>query len=180
MAGDFQSRYGGGLVNRILLLSCVFGVGLASLGCSGNVSRGQALYADGYYVEAAEVFERNEKRLDEWPAEKRAAYGLYRSMTLLQLGDVSGAQRWIHYVHFVEGKTPGSLDSSEQVLLAQTEAKVDARLRTEPGPTTGTPGAVAAQSGQAPGKVTGSSTLPSDPSSTGAAAPTSPPPSSGP
>src|SRR5690606_10875377 len=71
--------------------------GLTSPACTGNVKRGHALYSEGYYVEAAEVFERNERRLSEWPPDKRAAYGLYRGMTLLELGDLRGAGRWLAY-----------------------------------------------------------------------------------
>ncbi len=139
-------------MNRSLLLLVFVGAGLTSLGCSGNVSRGRALYADGYYVEAAEVFERNEAKLGEWPAEKRAAYGLYRSMTLLELGDVAGAARWLHYCEWVQGRTPGALDSDQIQLVAQVHAKLDAtRLETAPPATSA--GAVAAQSGQAPGAV---------------------------
>lgn len=144
----------------------MFWAGATSLGCSGNVARGRSLYAGGYYVEAAEVFERNENNLAEWPPEKRAAYGLYRSMTLLELGDVSGAQRWLHYCQWVQGRTPGALSTREMELVAQTQAKVDARLRVDPGTPAVTDEAVAAQGGQTPGEVAGTAaTLPPGPGS---------------
>ena len=38
---------------------------LALAGCTTYVKRGSALYADGRYIEAAEVFERTEYRLQD-------------------------------------------------------------------------------------------------------------------
>lgn len=102
--------------------------GLTSPACTGNVKRGHALYSEGYYVEAAEVFERNERRLSEWPPDKRAAYGLYRGMTLLELGDLRGAGRWLAYARWVAGEHPGVLPAQEQALLAQSQRTLDARL----------------------------------------------------
>jgi hypothetical protein len=156
-------------MNRSLWLLLFIGAPLTSLGCSGNVSRGHALYADGYYVEAAEVFERNETKLGEWPPEKRAAYGLYRSMTLLELGDVAGAARWLHYCEWVQGQSPGSLDGEQLRLVAQMHAKLDA-TRIDNAPPASSAGAVAAQSGQAPGPVSAT-----QPALTPAATPTGAP-----
>lgn len=98
------------------------------IGCSGHVSRGHALYSEGYYVEAAEVFERNERRLSEWPPDKRATYGLYRGLTLLQLGDLQGAARWLAYARWVASEHPGALGSQEVALLDQSQHTLDLRL----------------------------------------------------
>jgi hypothetical protein len=45
------------------------------------VSRGAALYGDGRYIEAEEVFERSEARLGDSSASERARFGLYRGAT---------------------------------------------------------------------------------------------------
>jgi hypothetical protein len=158
-----------GLMNRSFWLLLLAATAATSLGCSGNVSRGRALYADGYYVEAAEVFERNETKLGEWPPEKRAAYGLYRSMTLLELGDVAGAARWLHYCEWVQGRTPGALDGEQLQLVAQMHAKLDATEHRD-APPASSAGAVAAQSGQVPGPVSAT-----QPALTPAATPTGAP-----
>lgn len=122
--GSTRSRWAG-----IVLVSAT----LLEVGCSGNVARGHTLYSDGYYVEAAEVFERSERRLSEWPPEKRAAYGLYRGMTLLQLGDLQGARRWLAYAHWVAGEHPGALRSEEVALLDRSQQDLNLRLGRPPG-----------------------------------------------
>lgn len=154
LAGEIQTGMVRGLMKRSLLLLVFLGGPLGSLSCSGNVSRGRALYADGYYVEAAEVFERNEGRLGEWPPEKRAAYGLYRSMTLFELGDVEGAARWLKYCEWVQGSTPGSLDDQQLALVAQMHAKLETQ-KPLVAPPTPSSDAVAAQNGQSPAPVSG-------------------------
>lgn len=106
---------------------------LGALGCGGNVARGHALYSDGYYVEAAEVFERNERRLSEWPPEKRASYGLYRGMTLMQLGDHPGAARWLAYARWVSQEHPGTLRAQEVALLIEGQQALGYRIGP-PGP----------------------------------------------
>ena len=42
------------------------------------VSHGSNLYADGRYVEAAEVFEKTEQRLSSSNNSERARFGVYR------------------------------------------------------------------------------------------------------
>ncbi len=153
LAGEIQPGMVRGLMKRSLLLLVFLGGPLGSLSCSGNVSRGRALYADGYYVEAAEVFERNEGRLSEWPPEKRAAYGLYRSMTLFELGDVEGAARWLRYCEWVQGSTPGSLDAQQLTLVARMHAKLETQQPVAPPAPSSD--AVAAQNGQSPAPVSG-------------------------
>lgn len=110
-------------VGTVMLLASLLGAA-----CGGNVKRGHTLYSEGYYVEAAEVFERTERRLSEWPPDKRAAYGLYRGMTLLELGDLQGATRWLAYARWVASEHPGALPTREQVLLARSQQTLDYRL----------------------------------------------------
>ena len=84
---------------------------LCLLACSTSVRRGATLYADGRYIEAAEVFERNEHQLRALSPQEQAEYGIYRGMTLLALGDVASAQRWMAYAYDVERANPGTLSA---------------------------------------------------------------------
>jgi hypothetical protein len=92
-------------------------LGLA--GCTSSVRRGTTLYADGRYIEAAEVFERNEDQLRQFPPEEQAEYGVYRAMTLQALGDVRNAKLWLGYAEAVEQANPGSLTAEGRALLGR-------------------------------------------------------------
>jgi tetratricopeptide (TPR) repeat protein len=108
-------------------------IAAAALGaCEGYVKRGSALYSDGRYIEAAEVFERTEYRLRESSPKERAEYAVYRGMTLLVLGDFRTAQRWLAYAYEVERHTPGSLRADRRALLDRGWFELGQRLRTEP------------------------------------------------
>jgi hypothetical protein len=97
----------------------VFSALVASVfvGCSPYVNRGETLYREGRYIEAAEVFELTEARLKASPYEVRAEYGLYRGLTYLRLDDLRNAHVWLTYATTVEKKTPGQLTSDERMLL---------------------------------------------------------------
>src|SRR5688572_2848149 len=100
--------------------------------CGGHfVSRGAALYDDGRYVEAAEVFERTEERLRQSPSDERARFGLYRGATYLKLGDAVHAARWLGYARSVVKGDPDALDSGE---LAMLEASLKALASAKPAP----------------------------------------------
>ena len=105
---------------------------LLSMGCSSYVKRGEALYADGRYIEAAEVFERTEDRIGEASARQRAEYGTYRGLTLLVLGDLSNAQRWFDYAYGVERAAPGSLSADRRALLDRGWYELGQRRRVVP------------------------------------------------
>jgi hypothetical protein len=116
------------------LLFCLGSLGL--LGCSNCVRRGAALYEDARYIEAAEVFERNEFQLRELSARQRAEYGLYRGMTLHALGDLSNAERWMKYAYAVERANPGCLTGERRSLLDEAWTEL---ARTSPEPADVTP-----------------------------------------
>jgi thioredoxin-like negative regulator of GroEL len=111
------------LPRSVIALGAVALVALSGA-CGGHyVSRGTDLYADGRYVEAAEVFERTEGRLADSSSSERARFGLYRGATFLKLGDAVHAARWLGYARSVVTQDPDALGSSDAALL-------EASLRT--------------------------------------------------
>jgi tetratricopeptide (TPR) repeat protein len=105
-------------------------IALSSLGgCSPYVNRGETLYREGRYIEAAEVFELTEARLKASPIEVRAEYGLYRGLTYLRLDDLRNAHVWLTYATTVEKKTPGQLTSDERTLLDRAWKELADRTR---------------------------------------------------
>src|SRR5262245_9468496 len=83
--------------------------------CGGYyVTRGADLYADGRYVEAAEVFERTEYRLVNSSPEQRAQYAVFRGATLLALGDLTQSHRWLAFAYDIERSQPGTLDERQR------------------------------------------------------------------
>ncbi|HEU4579297.1 MAG TPA: hypothetical protein VFS67_13625 [Polyangiaceae bacterium] len=90
------------------------------LACSYFVSRGSDLYYQGRYIEAAQVLEQTEYRLERsQEPDQHAEYGLYRGATLLRLGDLDGAQRWLEYAQHWEQRHPGALRDDERDLLEE-------------------------------------------------------------
>lgn len=116
--------------------SLVLALALGALsGCSTRyVTRGADLYAGGYYIEAAEVFERTEKRLPDASAAERARYGLYRGATLLALGDTMKAETWLSYSAAIVKSDPASLSQEERVMLDRALTLVLAREAARPTP----------------------------------------------
>ena len=129
--GRSRRAASGWRLSHALLVVAVLGL---AAGCSGYVKRGSALYADGRYIEAAEVFERTEHRLDQSNAKQQAEYGLYRGLTLLVLGDTPGARRWLSYAYQVERANPGVLRGNRRALLDRGWVELQARGELPPGP----------------------------------------------
>jgi hypothetical protein len=111
----------------LLLLAGVPGCG------SQYVTRGAELYAGGFYIEAAEVFERTERRLDEASPSEQAQYGLYRGATLLALGDSRRARRWLRYSEKLLTTDPALLSEEERSMLRRA-LSVLANHSPEPAP----------------------------------------------
>jgi hypothetical protein len=97
--------------------------------CGSSVKRGTALYAGGHYVEAAEVFERTELKVDEAPASERAAYGLYRGLTFLKLDDLRRAEAWLRFGASTEQASPGSLTEQERRTLETAWLELGQRIQ---------------------------------------------------
>jgi hypothetical protein len=105
----------------------------AGTGCAAHyVNRGADLYAGGRYIEAAEVFERTEKRLNGTSSPERARYGLYRGATLLALGDGARAEAWLTYSARILQTDPGALSDDENVMLARALKVAAARRTSDP------------------------------------------------
>jgi hypothetical protein len=96
--------------------------------CTFYVHRGSDLYYQGRYIEAAQVLEQTESRLTEADAVERAEYGLYRGATLLRLGDLDGALRWLEYARLWESRYPGALDAQQRELLEEQSIALRADL----------------------------------------------------
>lgn len=106
---------------------------LLTLGaCNGYVRHGAALYADGRYIEAAEVFERTEGRLADSSPHQKAEYGLYRGLTLLVLGDLQNSERWMKYAYDVDRAVPGSLGANRRALLDRGWYDLGQQMRATP------------------------------------------------
>lgn len=114
---------------RHFVLAVALALGLPAAGCASSVQRGSALYEDGRYVEAAEVFERNEHRVGTATPRERASYGLYRGLTLLVLGDYGGANQWLSFAYEVDRAHPGALRHDRRALLDRAWADLGERVR---------------------------------------------------
>jgi hypothetical protein len=108
------------------LLSFLFCLALVP-GCANATQRGRALYVDGRLIEAAEAFEHGEWQLAQLDAKARVRYGLYRGATLLQLGDLEGASRWLYFAQQAENHSPGSLEPSDAQMLRFAFKDLDRR-----------------------------------------------------
>ena len=111
-------------------------IGLATA-CASSNDRGRALYAEGRFIEAAEVYEHSESRLDDFTQIERARYGLYRGMTLLRLGDLNGAEKWLTYAQTTEttardGLLPRELSALKQARTLLEQARVKETRSPDP------------------------------------------------
>jgi hypothetical protein len=141
-------------------LSVSFAFGLTLAGCGGSyIQRGAELYSDGRYVEAAEVFERTEGRLNAWASDDRAAYAAYRGATFVALGDLEHGKRWLSVAYDIERARPGSLNARQHRFLESAWSSLERQLRSTPPPAPAADTALAS-SGQAP--VSGEEAAPAD------------------
>lgn len=102
-----------------LYVVLLVGAAMIAAACGSSVGRGAALYRQQNYIEAAEAFERTQNRLATMDAADRARYGLYRGLTLMALGDLRGAERWLDYAEAQQLSQPGLLAEDERALLTK-------------------------------------------------------------
>lgn len=126
-----QEGYRGTVTPRLTLLGSILLL-LFAAGCTNQyVTRGAELYAGGLYIEAAEVFERTERRLDRASPSERAQYGLYRGATLLALGDSRRARRWLRYSERLLQSNPALLSAEERDMLRRALGVLATQSPTE-------------------------------------------------
>jgi hypothetical protein len=107
-------------------LTFLLALGLVS-SCASATQRGQTLYVEGRLIEAAEVFEHCEESLNRYNPRERVSYGLYRGVTLLRLGDLDGAGRWLHFAQQAESHEPGSIAPEDVLTLKLALSDLDRR-----------------------------------------------------
>jgi hypothetical protein len=93
---------------------------MTASGCAHYGGRGGDLYYQGRYIEAAHVLEKTEPQLTAALPLEQASYGLYRGATLLRLGDLEGAMRWLEYCRRLEATRPGVLRADQLELLQES------------------------------------------------------------
>lgn len=108
-------RRGGLVVGLAVGLTC----------CVHYVERAERAYGDGRYLEAAEDLAAHEQELAQLTPARRAQYGMYRGLSLLELGEIAGAERWLRYSEEVEDQAPGSLTPLQQAKLRRGLAQLD-------------------------------------------------------
>ena len=101
----------------VIGMACCSAIGSA---CSelSYVGRAKVAYEEGRYLEVAESLAARERELDELPAWKKARYGLYRGLSLMQLGDPEEGRRWLHYARDVELRE-ATLDEEQRQALSR-------------------------------------------------------------
>jgi hypothetical protein len=121
---------------------------LAALSACTNhyVTRGAELYAGGFYIEAAEVFARTEKRLEEASPTDQAQYGLYRGATLLALGDARRARRWLGYSERLLHTDAALLSGEERDMLQRALGILASQTPSATPPTPGHSGTAMVES----------------------------------
>jgi hypothetical protein len=106
---------------RLNAMSWLFAALPAVVGsCTHYGGRGGDLYNQGRYIEAAHVLEKTEPQLTGASPLEQASYGLYRGATLLRLGDLEGAMRWLEYCRRLEATRPGVLRTNQLELLQES------------------------------------------------------------
>lgn len=141
---------------QLFTLSAACGL-LAS--CTSYVARGNALYQNGRYVEAAAVLEQAEPNLTRSSAPDRVQYATVRGLTLMALGDVRNARRWMGYALDLDRTNPGALAPELRMSLDRGWTELNRQLQAGPVPQSGPTTILAAT--QAPALVAPPPAVPS-------------------
>lgn len=81
------------------------------------MNNAETAYGEGRYLEAAEDLAQHETEVGQLSPARRAQYGMYRGLSLLKLGELDAARRWLEYSMEVERMAPGSLAPHQRVQL---------------------------------------------------------------
>lgn len=98
-------------------LIALLALGLFASGCARYVGRAKRAYAQGRYLEAAEQLAEHEAEVYDLAPRKQADYGIYRGLSLLMLGDLPNAHRWLWFAYEVERHNPGTLTPEQRASL---------------------------------------------------------------
>jgi TolA-binding protein len=82
-------------------------------GCAGPLADGESQFDRGRYPEAKQTFASLESESRRWSDDRRAAYALYRGLTLGALGDRAMAGVWLREAKAIEDTHPGSLSPED-------------------------------------------------------------------
>jgi hypothetical protein len=102
-------------------------------GCGGYVGRARRAYNDGRYLDAAERLAEREHDVAELSSRQQAEYGLYRGLSLLMLGDATGAHRWLSFAYEIERQEGGALKAEQRGQLDRGWAQLAATLAAAQG-----------------------------------------------
>ncbi len=103
-----------------------------AVACSPYIRRGEVLYHEGRYIEAAEVFELTERNLARSSPDVCAEYSLYRGLTFLRLDDLASARTWLDHASKLAQNAPAMLSTVQRAALARGRAEVEQRLNSVP------------------------------------------------
>jgi hypothetical protein len=106
---------------------------LSLVACGGYIGRAKRDYNQGRYLEAAEQLGEHEEELGDLPNRKQAEYGIYRGLSLLQLGDYASATRWLSFAYTVEQANPGTLKPEQRALLDRGLLQLNQAVQLSPG-----------------------------------------------
>lgn len=100
--------------------------------CGGYVARGRHLYAEGRYIESAELLARHERELADEPPGRQAEYATYRGLSNLVIGNYPEAQRWMTYAYEIVGRYPRALRPDFRMELDQGWYELTSHLGPKP------------------------------------------------
>jgi TolA-binding protein len=82
---------------------------LCAAACSGALAEGKSQFEQGRYAAAKQTFASAEGASRGYGDRDRAAYALYRGLTLGALGDRAQAGVWLREARAIEDAHPGAL-----------------------------------------------------------------------
>ena len=97
---------------------------LALPGCATFLGRGKRDYAQGLYLQASEEFAQHEEDVPYLSPSAQVDYGLYRGLSLMNLGDARGAHRWLAFANQVEKDNPGSMRPAQRLEIERAITKL--------------------------------------------------------
>jgi len=111
-------------MRRLVAISSAWFVLLILAGCGGYIGRAERAYHDGRYLEVAESLGDHEGEVGKLSPRGQAHYGLYLGLSLEQLGDRDGAERWLGFAGEIDARQPGALRPEERRKLDEARGRL--------------------------------------------------------